>query len=85
MIWRINTGRSSACYNIIINSITGSNHPQATLSPDQYSSNLTIKLVTIIATVIAVAAAAASAELQERQCLVNGREYTCIPAYILIC
>jgi hypothetical protein len=45
-----------------------------------------MKLTAIITTVIAVAAAAAvPAELQERQCILNGREYKCISANILMC
>jgi hypothetical protein len=45
-----------------------------------------MKLAAIIATLIAVAAAAAvPAELQERQCILNGREYsTHIPGCIRI-
>jgi hypothetical protein len=50
------------------------------------SPTYTMKLTAIIATVIAVAAAAAvPAELQERQCILNGREYKCISANILMC
>jgi hypothetical protein len=61
--------------------ITPSNHLPQPVSPPGY----TMKLTTIIATVIAFGAAAAvPVELHERQCTLNGCESTCMPAYVLM-